>query len=295
MSLQIEIENEGIAVRGWLRSPDDGRLRAGWRILSFLVIFYALALPLLFGMRELLNFSKSSPLVIILIALAATPAVYVTRRWIDKKSFVSLGLQWNGRAVSDLIFGFLLSGIMAATLFGVMCLLGYIGNVQIATAGWAAAGLLAGPLLTMAVVGYWEELVFRGYILQNMAEGLGMKTAIIVSCLLYGLVHSANPNAGLLSTAIIVLFGYLRIAGYLNTGQLWLSMGMHTGWNFFQATVFGFSASGHAEEWTLITHDALAADWLSGGQFGPEASVLTIPVVLAALVIMGMWSRRPET
>lgn len=291
MSLQVEIDNEEIAVRGWLRSPEDGRLRAGWRILSFLAIFYALALPLMFGMRELLNFSKTSPLVIVLIALAATPAVYIARRWIDKKNFVSLGLQWNGRAVSDLVFGFLLSGLMAAAAFTAMYAFGYIGNVQMATAGWSTAGLLLAPFLTMAVVGFWEELVFRGYILQNMAEGMGMKTAIVVSCLLYGLVHSANPNAGLLSTAIIVLFGYLRIYGLLSTGQLWLSMGMHTGWNFFQATVFGFAASGHAEEWTLITHDALAADWLSGGPFGPEASLLTIPVVLVALIIMRLWSR----
>jgi len=99
-----------------------------------------------------------------------------------------------------------------------------------------------------------------------------------------------NPNAGLLSTAIIVVFGYLRIYGYLSTGQRWLSIGMHTGWNFFQATVFGYAASGHAEEQTLFTHDTLAANWLSGGNFGPEASVLTIPVVLGALLAMRAWS-----
>jgi membrane protease YdiL (CAAX protease family) len=119
-----------------------------------------------------------------------------------------------------------------------------------------------------------------------------MKTAVLISCVLYGLVHSANPNAGILSTAIIVIFGYLRIYGYLKTGQLWLSIGMHTGWNFFQATVFGFAASGHAEDRTLLAHDVRAADWLSGGDFGPEASVLTIPVVLMALIVMGMWSGR---
>jgi hypothetical protein len=66
---------------------------------------------------------------------------------------------------------------------------------------------------------------------------------------------------------------------------------MHTGWNFFQATVFGFAASGHAEEWLLFTHESKAAKWLSGGDFGPEASVITIPVVLIALLIMRAWSR----
>ena len=275
-----------------MRSPGDGRLRAGWRILTFLAIFYAIVLPVLFGLRALVGFSKSSPLVIVIIAASAIPAVYVARRWIDKRSFTSLGLQPGTQAAADVAFGLFLSGIMAAAVFGMMWALGYIGNVHLAVTGWSAVGMLAGSLFVMALVGFWEELVFRGYILQNMAEGMGMKTAVLISCVLYGLVHSTNPNAGILSTAIIVLFGYLRIYGYLKTGQLWLSIGMHTGWNFFQATVFGFAASGHAEDRTLLAHDVRAADWLSGGDFGPEASVLTIPVVLMALIVMGMWSRR---
>lgn len=290
--VSAQVDEGPVATRGWLRNQQDGRLKAGWRIFAFLAIFYAIALPLIFGVRALLEFSKSSPLVIVLVAAAATPSVYIARRWIDRKTFSSLGLQVSKRSVLDTVFGFLLSGLMAASAFSAMWMLGYIDNVQFAAFSLSSAGLLLGSLLVMALVGFWEELVFRGYILQNMAEGLGMKTAVLVSCVLYGLVHSANPNASLLSTAIIVLFGYLRIYGYLSTGQLWLSIGMHTGWNFFQATVFGYAASGHAESWTLLTHEPSSADWLSGGQFGPEASVLTVPVVLIALVAMRGWSRR---
>lgn len=292
MSSQTSAQQQVPAKRGWLRNPQDNRLRAGWRILVFLVVFYSLALPTLFGLRALIGFSKSSPLVIVIIALTATTAVYIARRWIDKRDFDSLGLKMSRKGAADAIFGFVLSGLMMAAVFGVMLGLGYIGQVEIAAMGWSTVGFLVGSLLTMALVGFWEELVFRGYILQNMAEGMGMRTAVLISCILYGLVHSLNPHAGLLSTAIIVLFGYLRIYGYLSTGQLWLSIGMHAGWNFFQATVFGFAASGHAEGSSLLTHDTLAADWLSGGKFGPEASVVTIPVVLIALAVMRAWSRR---
>ena len=277
--------------RGRLRNPSDGRLRAGWRIAAFLAIFYAIALPLLFGLRAVFGFSKTSPLVIVIIAAAATPAVYVARRWIDKKSFASLGLQLDKRSAADAVFGFLLSGVMAGTVFCVMLALGFIGNLQIAGIDPTAIRALAVSFCVMALVGFWEELVFRGYILQNMAEGMGMTAAVFMSCVVYALVHSANPNAGVLSTAIIAVFGYLRIFGYLTTGQLWLSIGMHTGWNFFQSTVFGFAASGHTEEWLLITHEPQAADWLSGGSFGPEASIVTIPVVLVTLLIMFAWSR----
>ena len=277
------------------RNPQDGRLRAGWRILGFIAIFYAIALPTVFGLRELIQLSKSSPIIVVIIALTATPAVYLARRWFDKKSFVSLGLRFDKLAVADLVFGLFLSGVMAGAVFLAMWSLGYIDNVHIALSGQAALQALAFALLMMAFVGFWEELVFRGYLLQNMAEGLGMNKAILISCVLYGLVHSANPNATLLSSAIIVLFGYLRIYGYLSTGQLWLSIGMHTGWNFFQASVFGFAASGHAEEATLITHDSQAANWLSGGQFGPEGSVVMIPVVLLTLLAMRFWSRNRQS
>ena len=289
--VSVQVNDDRAVTRGWLRNQQDGRLKAGWRILAFIAIFYAIAVPLIFGLRALLEFSKSSPLVIVLVAAAATPSVYIARRWIDRKTFASLGLQTSKRSVIDTVFGFALSGLMAASVFLAMWKLGYVDNVQFSAIDLAAVGLLLGALLVMALVGFWEELVFRGYVLQNMAEGMGMKTAVLVSCMLYGLVHSANPNAGLLSTAIIVLFGYLRIYGYLSTGQLWLSIGMHTGWNFFQATVFGFAASGHAEAWTLVTHESSAAGWLSGGEFGPEASVLTIPVVLITLVVMRVWAR----
>ena len=294
MSPPGEAHRDGHTARSRFRSPHDGRLRPGWRILAFLAIFYGIALPVLFGLRALLGFGKSSPWVIVIIALTATPAVYIARRWIDKKDFASLGLTLGRLAVADLIFGFILSGIMMGLVFVALSTLGYIGQIEVAVLGWSTARVLATSLVVMAFVGFWEELVFRGYILQNMAEGLGMKTAVVLSCLLYGLIHAMNPNAGMLSTAIIVLFGFLRIYGYLSTGQLWLSIGMHSGWNFFQASVFGFAASGHAEDQTLLTHQATAADWLSGGAFGPEASVVTIPVVLIALAAMWAWSRAPK-
>lgn len=277
----------------WLRSPNDGRLRAGWRILFFVLLLAAINAALSTGLRAVLGgLPKTSALVLVILASSATLATSLARRFLDRKDFVSLGLTNPRIAWQDLLFGFVLSGIMAATIFVAMIALGYIGNVEITASGGAVVAMLAAPLLLTVLIGYWEELVFRGYLLQNMAEGLGMKTAVVVSCLLYGAVHAFNPNASVLSTLIIVLFGYLRIYGYLASGLLWLSMGMHVGWNFFQASVFGYAASGHVEDNTLFRHEPTAPDWLSGGVFGPEASVLTIPVVLAALVAMRAWVRR---
>ena len=278
--------------KGWFVDPLEGRLRAGWRILLFLILLVALSVGAQVGFRALRgSLPKGSDAVFYLVALAATAAVYVSRRWLDKKSFRSLGFDQPGAAWKDLLFGFALSGVMAAAVLATMALFGWVENIRLAVpdaAGWGALGL---ALLVTIAIGYWEELVFRGYLLQNMAEGMGMPLAVALSCLLYGAVHAANPNATVLSSLIIVLFGYLRIYGYLATGLLWLSIGMHVGWNFFQGPVFGYAASGRAEDVTLFEHQPAAADWLSGGAFGPEGSVITVPVVLLALAAMWAWSR----
>jgi len=283
-------------VKTWLINPGDNRLRAGWRILLFLLLMIGMAVGAQLGLRAILgSLPKTSSLIFVLLAVVATIAVYVARRWLDKKSFVSLGLSNPAIAWQDVLFGFALSGAMAAIVFGTMLGLGIVSNVQILAPDLAAMAPLLSLLLITILIGYWEELFFRGYILQNMIEGLGLKIAVVVSCLLYGAVHAANPNAGVLSTLLIVLFAYLRIYGYLATGLLWLSIGMHIGWNFFQGPVFGFAASGHKDAHSLITHDLTGPAWLSGGDFGPEASVLTVPVVLLALLVMRFWaSSRPS-
>ena len=290
-------------------NSEENQLRAGWRILLFIIIFWPLAAvillvkPLIGDMTKQEFLSGYSLLIIINLALAASIAVWIARRYIDKKTWVSLGLIWNRDARKDLGFGFLLSGLMAGAILLIMSAIGVVDVTGInwtggfilqdtlpstlAVMGITTMGIL---LLEMILVGYWEELVFRGYIFQNMARGLGMIVSIIISCLIYGIIHHSNPNASLLSSVIIVLFGFLRLYGYLSTGQLWLSMGMHIGWNFFQGPIFGFAASGHQKA-TLIEHTKVGQPWLHGGDFGPEASLITVPIVLAALLTMRWWAK----
>ena len=280
-------------IRDWFVNPAEGRLRAGWRITAFLLLFFLLAASGQVGLRALLgSFPKGSPLVFPVLAVAATLAVLFARRVLDRRSFASLGLTRPRRAVLDVGFGFLLSGMMALAMFGMLAASGLLADVTFAFDAGALPGIVLYPLALTVLIGYWEELVFRGYLLQNMADGMGLRLAVIVSCLLYGLVHAGNPNATLVSTLVIVGFGWLRIYGYLATGLLWLSMGMHIGWNFFQHSVFGFAASGHSMGSTLISHRPTGPGWLTGGAFGPEGSVLMLPVLAMALVAMRAWAQR---
>lgn len=299
-------------MRNIFKNTEEQRLKAGWRILLFIVIFYLFS-ALVFLVRPLLgDISKSEYvknyglIIVAILALAASLAVFISRKYLDKKSFISLGLQWNIGAVKDLIFGFVLSGAMAGLFFTALLIFGLLEftgiNFQLSSStepfnfiqfmSMMTMGSLSLMLLETILVGYWEELAFRGYLFQNLIEGLGLTTAVILSCILYGIIHCMNPNATLLSSTIIVAFGFLRIYGYLGTKLLWLSMGMHIGWNFFQGPIFGFAASGHKSA-TLLQHDFLSEkQFLTGGDFGPEGSVLIIPVLLLALWLMRWYCKR---
>jgi len=295
------------------KSKDSSRLKAGWRILLFIFLFWIFAAAI-FAVKPLLgDITKSEFLegyrliIVAILAFGATISVWIARKYLDKKSFVSLGLRTDKKTWQDLLFGFLLSAVMAG-IFLVILLISdlakfdgiTLGTYEQSSEGFdylefmkvASIGSLSLLLLEHLLVGYWEELVFRGYVFQNMIEGMGLKISIVISCLIYGLIHITNPNAGLLSSLIIVAFGYLRIYGYLSTQQLWLSMGMHMGWNFFQGPIFGFAASGHQHATLFNVSFNSSKDWLTGGEFGPEGSILVIPILLLALWVMDKYAKR---
>ncbi len=300
-------------MKKYFYNATENRLKAGWRILIFLVMFWVfsssifLVKPLLGDITKSEFLENYSVLIVFLLTLSASLAVPLARRVLDKRSFVSLGLSLNKPALKDLLFGFCISGLMAGLFFFIMLIFGLIefngfnlGSLSahagksfnyVAFMSVFSLGSLFVLLLEHIFVGYWEELVFRGYLFQNMIDGMGIKVAIIVSCLIYGLIHLMNPNAGLLSSSIIILFGFLRIYGYLLTKTLFLSIGMHIGWNFFQGPIFGFAASGHQMA-TFINQNPLGKNWLSGGEFGPEGSIIIIPIIVLALLAMHWWNKK---
>jgi membrane protease YdiL (CAAX protease family) len=282
-------------------NPDENRLRAGWRVFLFLVAAFLVATVVNGIIKTVFGGPPSDKTVSIvvrglIVIVNATLVVGLMRRYIDKKSFVSLGLRFDGSGMLDLLVGLVLSGLMVGIIF---VLLLYFGLLEIKEVGWTGSGIpsMLGILLWLfgigLAVGWSEELAFRGYLLQNLREGIGMVWAVILSCILYGIVHMLNPNSTLLSGMLIAVIGFLRIFGWLRSGQLWLSMGMHTGWNFFQGPIFGFQVSGTHSE-VLIKHTLTGQGWITGGPFGPEAGIIVVPMVLFALLVMFLWTTKRE-
>ncbi len=290
----------------------DARVRAGWRIVLFLALFMlfsfigqALIKYLNDGIPQTSTYIRNAILVMV-AAIAATIAVPLARKFVDRRSVGSLGIKWSRHTASDIIFGFVLSGLMALSFFLLVRSLGLIEvsgyqwtTTSLDLSSWAklsASTALMGfsTLLFLlgvdAVVAWWEELVFRGYLFRNMLDGLGAIFAIAISCVLYGVAHITNPDATWLSSGIIIVFGLFRIYGLWATNAIWLSFGAHLGWNFFQGPVFGFGASGNKSA-ALVQQEPSGADWLSGGAFGPEGSILILPILAVAFLAMRYWVR----
>lgn len=149
------------------------------------------------------------------------------------------------------------------------------------------------PALAMAASsGIFEELLFRGAVHRIVEEWLGSWIALVVSSLAFGFVHLLNP-AGTVTGALFISVeaGLLLAAAYMLTRRLWMSMGFHASWNYTQSAVFSGVVSGGDTDPGLIRATIEGPDWLTGGSFGLESSLVAFAVCTAtglALLVMAV-------
>jgi membrane protease YdiL (CAAX protease family) len=148
---------------------------------------------------------------------------------------------------------------------------------------WLPAVLVAG-----IGAGIGEEIVVRGVLFRIVEEGLGSWWALLISALFFGAAHIANPAATLWSSAAIAIeAGVLLALLYALTRSLWTCIGLHAAWNIMQGTVYGIPVSGGKADGWLVSYRT-GPDWLSGGAFGAEASVVALAVcsTLSAILLV---------
>ena len=294
-----------------LRHERDNRLRAPWRLLFQYGVFRYAAILLnvlvlvtfaLVSGRDLTRGTISSVALFGQVAslVAAVLSVWLACRLFDRRPLSDLGLRFRERDWwIDFVFGLLLGAALMAVIFFIELSAGWISVTGTFEPAGNAPFLFAilPPLLAFLCVGFYEELVFRGYEVKNAAEGLnspglGPKRAILLawalSSLFFGLLHLPNPNATLLSAANIAFAGIMLGSGYVLTGRLGLPVGLHIAWNFSQGNVFGFPVSGtRLSNATLVEVKQGGPALLTGGAFGPEGGLL-VPAacVLGTLLLV---------
>ncbi|MFC7196576.1 CPBP family intramembrane glutamic endopeptidase [Halosimplex aquaticum] len=153
-------------------------------------------------------------------------------------------------------------------------------------------------------VGVFEELLFRGYLLTNVAEGLdgwfgvgrrgALAAAVALSSLAFAAGHWMNPNVTPLAVANIALFGTLFAASYLLTERIAVAIGFHVTWNFAIASVFGFPVSGFTTPATVVAVEQSGPELVTGGSFGPEGGLVALVAFAVGVAALGWWVRLRE-
>jgi len=204
-------------------------------------------------------------------------------RWVEKRSPFELSL---AGALKEIGSGFLLGASVIGATVAVLAVLGaYQVDGLNLEATWTR--YLAG-FLAVAII---EEMIFRVLLFRLLEKSLGSVLAIVLSTAVFGLAHLFNPNASWISTMSLTLSSVMLVAGFLLTRRLWLCMGLHWSWNLSQA-LCSLPVSGSETTGLLVGHTSGPA-WLAGGEFGIEASLVTLVFsVITASTLLYLASRR---
>jgi hypothetical protein len=266
-------------IRGWLR------------VVIFIIPFFifvgisqflaGLVLGIKLPLKHFTPTTFQSTVFTLFMLMGSIAVVAIFRKWIDRESFKSLGFGLKNVS-RELIIGFLM-GVVLITL-GFVILLG-IHEISFVGTNLNAVNLLLSIVLFVAV-GINEELLFRGYILGNFMLSMNRWVALLVSSVVFSLLHMGNANFDWFSFLCILLAGILLGLPYIYTKSLWLPIAFHFSWNFFQGTIYGFNVSGNTE-YNLIQQSRVSDTLLNGGKFGFEGSILA--VIFLTLTIIGLW------
>lgn len=214
-----------------------------------------------------------------LMGLAIVLFTWLSRKLIDKKSFESLGFTWRGYT-NEATLGF----SAALALLGV-------GSIILVATGYLSfisANLDAGALLLeiaiMIEVAFVEELLFRGYLLNNLMQSVNKWGALSITAALFSLFHGSNPDISLFAVINIFLGGLLLGINYIFTRNLWFSIFFHFAWNFFQGPVLGYDVSG-LKLTSVVQQTMSGPEAWTGGRFGFEGSLLCPLLFIVAVLI----------
>src|ERR1035437_5123084 len=209
------------------------------------------------------------------LALLCLATYILASRLIERRTPTELAVN---RALPEgaagIVIGFLLFAVVMAILLAV-------GLYH--PAGWGTTSGLANGFSFAVMAGITEEILFRGLLFRLSSKIVGTWGALIFTAGLFGLAHTLNPGATIGSSVAIALEGGVLLgAAYAATQRLWVPIGLHAGWNFAEGSLFGMTLSGNNMGVGLLRGSLSGPRILTGGEFGPEASIVAVLVCLAA-------------
>jgi membrane protease YdiL (CAAX protease family) len=224
-------------------------------------------------------------------------------RWLDHRPIVDYGFHLSRAWWLDVGFGLVLGVFLMAGVYALALAIGWVKvtGTRVSPPGQPFIAAILADVVLVVGIACWEEIVFRGYVIKNLAEGLYSTTigarwatviAILIPSVLFGLAHVTNANATVLSTVNTVIFGVVFGAAYALTGELALPIGLHIAWDFVQG--FGLGRSGDVPglgAFLVVEEGDSAARLWTGWPFTVEGGLLGTAALVAGLLLIAAWVR----
>lgn len=277
---------------------ESGRLRSGWRFAIFLLLTTFLVvglqvvaeliltvLPVGYSNRSFLNLVVGSSISL----AAAIFAGWVCGKYLENLPFRALGVWFTKFWIKDLFLGLIFGAAAVSFTVLIAAVFGGLSFTFNDTAGRSAILLTLGvSFAVFLLAAAFEEVLFRGYMLQTFARaGLGW-FAIALTSIFFGMVHLGNPGATWISTTNTILAGVLFSLAYLKTRTLWFVFGLHFLWNWMQGAFFGIEVSGLTDITTapFLKEIDRGPIWLTGENYGIEGGIAcTVSLIIFMILI----------
>ena len=258
-------------------SKDDNLAWGSYLVLGVLAF---LIIPGVVGYVLLLNIPAYAAVPLSTIAAVAT--LYAFKKYLSWYVEDSESLSFGGKArMMGIGWAVSVVNFLAIIVCLFLCGCYRIVNVELDVASqlsWLSLFLLVGVV---------EEVIFRGILFRLITDKWNIAVGLTTSSLLFGLAHLGNPGATLWAAlAIALASGWLFGMAYAYHQTIWVPIGMHWAWNYLEGGVFGCAVSGTPLDYrSLITPKISGADILSGGAFGPEASIICVAIGIGISIV----------
>jgi membrane protease YdiL (CAAX protease family) len=286
----------------------EGKVRSGWKIAAALGSFFVIltvvemivAMVLMFtvvGSAESISslynelFEKMmewSWLLSILQTIIMIAVAVFTWKVIFKRKLFGMGLPSIGRHAKELAWGLLFGAVSMTLIFALLLATGLIKVESFIPKASADTFLY---LLIFILVGFAEEIFSRGYCMSVMRQTRSVTLILLVPAVIFSLMHISNPGFSFSAFINIAIAGLLFAYMYMKSGNIWMPIGFHITWNYFQGCVFGLSTSGLGIQ-GLIKSEYTRYSLLGGGAFGPEEGIFTTAVLLLGFLFVKWYYRK---
>ena len=280
--------------RGWLRA-----LLFFFTFFIFITLFDLVGIAIVayyseYGFEEfisdpeLIMENKMMLLMMVCQLIGTLFTVGLFQKFISREDFVSIGLNFVGFKI-DFYKGLLAGTVLICSGFISLTVL----NLTLIDLTYFSFYDQIFYFFLFTIVSLNEEIAIRGYILHNLSSSFNKYVALIISSLVFMIMHLGNPNIGILPLVNLFLAGIFLGIYTIHKNNLWFPIGAHLTWNYLQGPIFGFEVSGNKIN-SLFEQKPNGHELLTGGNFGFEGSIILTLFLMISIFYMDRYFQKPD-